>query len=182
MNILLIIYAITIIFLIGSGYGNSKTIGDKLRLASIPIFLAISLKFTWFIASCWKVKDYMVPISSIQILTLPPVLYCLSALIVLSIYAWKKEGYRNLNGFKNVKGLGDECPNGAMKWLSEGLIYGILYGIPIGTFTGLLEGLYNISHFQKSMIEGIYSGLSIALLITFFTIGVYGAYRDECKQ
>ena len=107
MNPLLISLTILSIFYIGAGYGKSKTWQDKLRFALIPISIAISIAFLYFIIGSWKfnnignlLEENLPSIWQLQIIPLFLIEYCLIASIAICFCAWKKKGFTNLKEFK----------------------------------------------------------------------------------
>jgi len=157
-NLFLTIGTAIATLIIGLGYGKSKTWASKLRFTLIPIAIAISTAFIFYIIGCWKFIGLGKPPTSIyqlQITPLFPIAYCLISLIVICTTAWKKDGFKNLKNPKTKKGLIGRL----IFWLIIGLIIGLIFGLIGRLISGLIGGLI------IGLIIGLISGLIIGLII-----------------
>jgi len=155
-NIFLTIGIAIATLIIGLGYGKSKTWANKLRFTLVPIAIATSTAFIFYIIGCWKfigLGKTPTSIYQLQIVPLFLIACCLIGLTAICAIAWKKNGFKNLTNPKTKKGV------------IFGIIFGVILGVIFGIFFGLLTA--DLIVLIVGLASGFIIGLTLGLLTEF---------------
>ena len=161
-----IVFGFFLIVNIIKAYAESPAWQDKARLAFVLILIPVFISIIFYAKESWAYIEIteVITFSPLKMLSFFTLTYCLTVLTILSIAAWEKRGFDNLNR-KSSLGLKNELI-GELPFL---VINGALYG---GTSGGLIilidEKLVKIT---IELNEKLFDG-AIALGITGMVIGI----------